>query len=302
MSAPEDESLHAFFPDPFPARWASDWGEDRFGLWMGLTFQGVRQAFRWILPGTFRMGSPESEPERLDWEVQHEVTLTQGFWLADTACTQALWQAVMGENPSRFRDDPRNPVEQVSWEDAQRFIAALNERVPGLEARLPSEAEWEYACRAGTTTPFSFGENITPEQVNYNGDYPYAGGKKGLNRERTVPVGSLPANAWGLYEMHGNVWEWCEDWYGEYPGGPQVDPRGPATGAGRVLRGGSWHGLGRYCRSANRFRYGPANRDSYLGFRLARGSSASQGQGQAGEERQAGQPRGTRGGQAGRGA
>jgi formylglycine-generating enzyme required for sulfatase activity len=288
-----------------PGRWTGDQplGVDAYGLYGDLTIEGVTQRFRWILPGTFRMGSPESEPERYANELQHEVTLTQGFWLADTACTQALWQAVMSGNPSTFKDDPRNPVETVSWEDAQRFIAALNARVPGLQARLPTEAEWEYACRAGTTTPFSFGENITPEQVNYHGGYPYAGGKEGLNRQRTVPVASLPANPWGVYEMHGNVWEWCQDWYGEYPSGPQVDPRGPAEeGAERVLRGGSWISFGRYCRSAYRFWFVPAGRYSYLGFRLARGQGASQGQGQASEERPAGQPRGTRGGQAGRGA
>jgi hypothetical protein len=171
----------------------------------------------------------------------------------------------------------------------------------GLAVRLPSEAEWEYACRAGTETPFSFGENITPEQVNYDGGYPYAGGKKGLNRGHTVPVGSLPPNPWGLHEMHGNVWEWCEDWYEEYPRAPQVDPRGPAVGAGRVLRGGSWSLHGRYCRSAYRFRYGPALRLGSIGFRLALGQAASPGEVRAGKEWPAEQPRGTRGGDADRG-
>jgi hypothetical protein len=169
------------------------------------------------------------------------VRLSRGFWLADTVCTQALWQAVTGANPSHFKDDARNPVESVSWDDVQAFLSELNRRVPGLQARLPSEAEWEYACRAGTTTPFSFGDNITPEQVNYDGNQPYAGGEKGLYRQKTVPAGSLPANPWGLYEMHGNVWEWCADWYGDYPNTPQVDPTGPQTGGSRVLRGGSWN-------------------------------------------------------------
>ncbi len=176
-----------------------------------------------------------------------------------------------------FKDNPHNPVEQVSWDDTQHFIAELNQRIAGLQARLPTEAEWEYACRAGTTTPFSFGENITPEQVNYDGEYPYAGGEKGLNRERTVPVGSLPPNPWGLYEMHGNVWEWCEDWYGEYPNEPQIDPHGPEEGVYRVLRGGSWIGYGRYARSAHRHRYGPDYRYDYIGFRLALGQAASKG-------------------------
>lgn len=217
------------------------------------------------------MGSPEDEPERDDDEVPHEVTLSEGYWLADTACTQVLWQAVTGRNPNGYKDHPGQPVEQVSWDDVQDFLGELNRRLPGLEARLPSEAEWEYACRAGTTTPFSFGENVTPEQVNYDGNYPYASGAKGVNRQKTVPVGSLPANPWGLYEMHGNVWEWCADWYGGYPTAPQVDPRGAASGGARVLRGGSWYVRGRLVRSACRLRYEPGGHDDYIGFRLALG-------------------------------
>ena len=261
-----------FFPDPFPQPWASDWGEDdEYGLWMALTLADVRQVFRWIAPGRFLMGSPADEPQRYDDEAQHEVTLSRGYWLADTACTQALWQAVMGENPSGFKDDARNPVESVSWEDVQGFIGELERRLPGLSARLPSEAEWEYACRAGTTGPFSFGEALTPERVNYNGNYPYAGGKKGQYRAKTVPVASLPANAWGLYEMHGNVYEWCADWYGAYPGEPQVDPQGPPSGDSRVVRGGSWGSDGGGVRSARRFANGPGRRDQNVGFRLALG-------------------------------
>ncbi|MEW6220414.1 MAG: formylglycine-generating enzyme family protein [Thermodesulfobacteriota bacterium] len=245
MSAKPDDTgaqirLHSTLPDSFPAPWASDWGEDRYGrLWMAFTFQGVRQVLRWIRPGSFQMGSPPNEPERFKNEEQHEVILTRGFWLADTACSQRLWQAVMGENPSRFKGEAR-PVERVGWEDCQAFLARINEQVPGLELRLPSEAEWEYACRAGTTTPFSFGTTITPDQVNYDGNHPYAGDRKGLYRQETVDVKSLPANPWGLYEMHGNVWEWCADWYGEYSAATVVDPVGPFTGTGRVLRGGSW--------------------------------------------------------------
>ena len=271
MPALADDPAAAFFPEPFPLPWASDWGEDEFGLWMGLTLGDVRQVFRWIAPGRILMGSPPDEPERLDSEVQHEVTLSRGYWLADKACTQALWQEVTGANPSNFKNDARNPVENVSWDDVQEFMAQLNRLVPGLHARLPSEAEWEYACRAGTTTPFSFGTNISPEQVNYNGEYPYAGGKKGLYRQRTVPVGSLPANPWSLYEMHGNVWEWCADWYGPYPTGEQVDPQGPQTGVDRVLRGGSWFHNGRDVRSAYRPGFEPGYRIGLIGFRLALG-------------------------------
>jgi formylglycine-generating enzyme required for sulfatase activity len=266
--------------------WASSIGRDQYGLFADLTVRNVTQRFRWIAPGIFLMGSPEDEPERSDWETQHQVILTQGYWLADSACTQALWRAVMGNNPSYFRDDEQNPVEQVSWNDVQGFVARLNRLVPGLEVRLPTEAQWEYACRAGKTTPFSFGENITPEQVNYNGEYPYAGGKKGLNRGKTVPVKSLPSNPWGLYEMHGNVWEWCADWFGDYPAGSVVDPDGPPSGTYRVLRGSSWIRRGRFARSAYRHWYEPDNRDYSIGFRLSLGQVASTRQGkQTGSER-----------------
>ena len=284
-------------PDVFPPPWASEWEEDaEWGLAATLNLNGVKQIFRWIQPGTFMMGSPKGEVDRLDSEARHEVTLTRGYWLADTACTQALWQAVMGDNPSHFNDDLTNPVEQVSWDDVQTFLDRLNELVPGLAADLPSEAQWENACRAGTTTPFSFGKKITPEQVNYDGNHPYADGKKGPYRARTVSVKSLPPNPWGLYEMHGNVLEWCADWHGDYPEGPQIDPSGPPEGVLRVLRGGSWYNFGRHCRAAFRFRALPGNRINYLGFRLAPGQrpspagqeAARRADGQAQAERPAG--------------
>jgi formylglycine-generating enzyme required for sulfatase activity len=262
--------------------WAVRHGVDPYGRWAQFEVQGVAQRMRWIPPGEFTMGSPEDEPERLDNEAQHPVILTRGLWLADTACTQALWRAVLGEGPSLFEGDER-PVEQVSWEGvAERFLPALNDRVPGLDAALPTEAQWEYACRAGTTTPFWFGDNISPEQVNYNGSNPYAGGAKGEYRERTVEVKALPANGWGLYQMHGNVWEWCADWLGEYPREAVVDPEGPETGRRRVLRGGSWFGVGGYCRSAGRDGDVPGYRYGSIGFRLSRGLSPRQ-VGSAGE-------------------
>jgi formylglycine-generating enzyme required for sulfatase activity len=265
--------IHTIFPDEFPEPWASDWGEDDHGIFMGFTYKGVRQDFRWIEPGTFMMGSPKNEPGRESLgadESQHEVTLTQGFWLADTTVTQALWEAVMGNNPSRFKGANR-PVETVSWEEAQAFIRRMNEMKPELRLCLPTEAQWEYACRAGTTTTFSFGEQISPEIVNYDGNYPYHHGSKGEYREQTVEVASLPPNDWGLYEMHGNVWEWCRDRYGDYPAQPVVDPTGVESGADRVLRGGSWINYGRGCRSAYRNHDVPAFRSGHCGFRLARG-------------------------------
>jgi formylglycine-generating enzyme required for sulfatase activity len=267
------------FPRPFPPSFASAWGDDQYGLWADLEVlandsANVVQKLRWIEPGTFLMGSPEDEAERFDGEgLQHEVTIPRGFWLFDTACTQALWQAVMGDNPSTFKG-PDRPVESVSWDDVQTFLAKINGMIPGLNLVLPSEAQWEYACRAGTQTPFSFGETITSEQVNYDGNYPYAGGEKGLYRRETVPVGGLPANSWGLYEMHGNVWEWCTDhWHDNYDsalsdGSARVDPWAGARRF-RVLRGGSWNERAQFVRAASRIGTHPDNRSDFFGFRCA---------------------------------
>jgi sulfatase modifying factor 1 len=169
----------------------------------------------------------------------------------------------MGSNPSRFTASDALPVETVSWNDCQEFV-----RKAGGGLRLPSEAEWEYACRAGSTSPFSFGATITPQQANYDGNLPYGGASKGLYREQTVAAGSLPANAWGLHEMHGNVWEWCEDGYAAYPADGTA---APAPGAGaRVLRGGSWGSYAGYCRAAFRTGIVPVYRSGDVGLRLAR--------------------------------
>mgnify|MGYP001226544808 CR=1 FL=1 len=283
--------------------WAEEIGRDEYGLYVDFCIGDVVQRLRWIVPGEFMMGSPASEAERLDWEIQHQVILTQGYWLADTTCTQALWRAVLGDNPSRFKGEDR-PVENVSWDDAQRFIARLNEQVPGGDFRLPTEAEWEYACRAGTKTAFWFGDQITPEQINYDGNIPYAGGPKGQSRKQTVAVKALPCNGWGLYQMHGNVWEWCQDWFGDYPAETLVDPTGPAEGEGRVLRGGSWILNGRSVRSAFRALDDPGNRYGNYGFRLARGQPAWFGEPEAragNKASRAGQTPGTGSGQARRG-
>ena len=269
--------IPAIFPEP----WACDWGQDPYGLWMAFNYKGIRQGLRWIMPGEFIMGSPKSEPERYDDEGQHKVILTQGFWLAETACTQALWRAVMRDNPSGFKGED-HPVDNVSWDDVQSFIEKINGDIPELGLHLPTEAQWEYACRAGTTTPFHFGKTLTTDQANYDGNYPYNNGPEGEFREKTVPVKTFPCNAWGLYEMHGNVWEWCQDWYGDYPKGSVINPKGPSSGSYRVLRGGSWINFGRYVRSADRFRYGPSGRDHGDGLRLARGQRGPEGQGSGG--------------------
>jgi formylglycine-generating enzyme required for sulfatase activity len=261
--------------------WALSIGTDGWGLWAEFAVMGQRssvaQRLRWIASGEFLMGSPKSEKSPYFNEHQHRVVLTQGYWLADTACTQELWEAVMGENPSHFKDDPQNPVERVSWNDiTQKFLPRLNELVPGLNLTLPTEAQWEHACRAGTTTPFSFGDRITPEQVNYDGNYPYAGGKRGEYRNKTVPVKALPANPWGIYQMHGNVWELCMNEFAAYPEGTSIDPGVHQDKKEKdryrvVIRGGSWINRSVDCRSANRHPDGPDDRGHTTGFRLARG-------------------------------
>jgi formylglycine-generating enzyme required for sulfatase activity len=231
---------------------------------------GVEMKFAWCPPGTFLMGSPSSEEQREGHEgadeTQHRVTLTRGYWLGIHQVTQAQWQAVMGSSPSQFRGDTF-PVERVSWEDCQEFIKRLGQKT-GKRFRLPTEAEWEYACRAGTTTPFHFGETISTDQANYDGNYTYSKGKKGLYRQKTTPVGSFPANPWGLYDMHGNVWEWCQDWYGLYQKEDIKDPQGINNGAARVLRGGSWYDVPRGCRSACRNRGVPGRRYGSFGCRV----------------------------------
>ncbi len=223
--------------------------------------------FVWIPPGKFLMGSRQDEPEREENEAQHEVTLTKGFWMQTTAVTQRHWESVMGNNPSHFRG-PELPVERVSWNDCQEFCQKVTDQT-GRKTGLPTEAQWEYICRAGTTSPFWFGKNITTDQVNYDGEEPYDGGEQGEYRDQTVPVKSFPPNGWGLYGMHGNVLEWCQDWYGEYGSEPRIDPEGPAEGRHRVIRGGSWGRHAGLCRSAYRLHYDPVLSGSLLGFRCA---------------------------------
>jgi len=233
-----------------------------------------------IPPGTFRMGSPPDEVDRSGWEgPQTAVTLTKGCWMGKYEVTQGEYLAVMGSNPSYFQPpdataDTNRPVEQVSWEDATDYCSQLTqrERLAGRIGtnsvyRLPTEAEWEYACRGWTSTRFSYGDDIGYTNLtNYAWYEANSGGT-------THPVGQKLPNPWGLHDMHGNVWEWCQDWFGDYPGGIAVDPRGPDTGSGRVLRGGCW---GRWriwdgtwiCRSAYRNYYYPDYRSILIGFRV----------------------------------
>ena len=229
----------------------------------------IGMKFVWIPPGSFVMGSPKEEKERGGDETQHKVTLTKGFYMGVYAMTQEQWKEVMGNNPSNFKGEKKLPVESVSWNDCQEFIKKLRENDKDKKAyRLPTEAEWEYACRAGTTTPFHFGETISTDQANYNGNGTYGNGKKGVYREKTTPVGTFAANTWGLHDMHGNVWQWCQDWYGEYPQNDLIDPQGPKSGQSRVLRCGSWGNAPDFCRSALRFRFSPGDRSIGCGFRV----------------------------------
>jgi len=247
---------------------------DTYGVYVDIHIQNILHRLRWIEPTSFQMGSPENEEGRYDDEIQHEVILTHGYWLAETTCTQALWQTVMNRNPSDFKGENK-PVENVSWDDVQQFIHKVNQHNPELQLRLPTEAEWENACRAGTTGAFNFEEKLTLDKVNYRGtwdDYDKYG--EGA-LQQTSEVKSYPANVWGLYEMHGNVLEWCEDWYGTYPAEQVVDPQGAASGTSRVFRGGSWFCLGRHCRSAYRLHGSPDVRNRSIGFRLARGQQSS---------------------------
>ncbi|MCL2005267.1 MAG: formylglycine-generating enzyme family protein [Planctomycetaceae bacterium] len=240
--------------------------ERKAGDRMELKINDVEYAFRWCPQGTFMRGDEPGEVSR-------------GFWMLETEVTQTMWESVMGNNPSYFKG-VNLPVEQVSWNDCQEFIAKLNAELKsggrqspggtaspdstgrltpaalgeGFKFSLPTETQWEYACRAGTTTAYHFGDTLTQQQANFDG-------------EQTRDVGSFPANAWGLRDMHGNVREWCLDWWGDYPS-EVTDPTGPDWDSDRVIRGGSWYGLAVHCRSAYRGGHAPAVRAYFVGLRL----------------------------------
>ncbi len=263
-----------------------------------------------IPAGEFMMGTPETESDRYSKEIQHRIRITKPFYLGKHEVTQAEYERVMGTNPCLLSstgsgkdkvsglDTRRFPVEQVSWCDAVEFCNKLSESerlaphytlrniertegsitkadvaiAGGPGYRLPTEAEWEYACRAGTSTPFHFGASSNGSEANVHGNYPYGTTTKGPYLERTTTVGSYRANAFGLHDMHGNVYEWCQDWYAKdyYAGSPTDDPRGPSTGEYRVFRGGSWDGGAWGSRAGYRSWFTPGDRIYYIGFRLAR--------------------------------
>ncbi|MEL6186655.1 MAG: formylglycine-generating enzyme family protein [Myxococcota bacterium] len=276
-----------------PPAWACRWGEDRCGRYAGFELEGVEHILRWIPPGTFVMGSPEDEAGRISWEgPQHRVELTEGFWLGETPVTQALWKAVMGAeaNPSQFVDDER-PVEQVSHEDVEAFLERSESAHPGLGLRLPTEAQWEYACRAGTAGAVHVdgtwaidedGRAPLLEAIAWYGatsreDFDLEGHDQGTRK-----VATRRRNPWGLHDMLGNVWEWCRDGATQlgsdeqlgrvYTEGASQDPfLSPQERPRRVVRGGSWNDSARNVRAACRLAYARGSRLDYLGFRVSRG-------------------------------
>jgi formylglycine-generating enzyme required for sulfatase activity len=235
--------------------WAREWDYDQLGAWATFEVGGATQKMRWVPPGKFLMGSPENEVGRRENEgPQHDVEIKRGFWIFQTPCTQTLWQAVMGENQSYFKG-PTRPVENVSWNDVQSFLAEISKLVPGLRLELPTEQRWEYACRAGTMGA-RYAEALSEIASFWEN-----------SSQGTDPVGGKRPNAWGLHDMLGNVWEWCADEYRSY-GTDAAEPS-----ADRVLRGGSWSNYARNVRAATRSRYGSGRRSYYIGFRCAEFSS-----------------------------
>jgi formylglycine-generating enzyme required for sulfatase activity len=282
-------------------RWTDPTDEDAEREILFLTGRGIRapmprllnslsMEFTLLPPGEFWMGSPPGEPGRHpDEHPQHRVRLTQPFYLGTLPVTQDQWMKVMRFNPSAHReggtsanrveglDTSSFPVERVSWFDAESFCQALNElpeeRDAGRVYRLPTEAEWEYACRAGTTTLFHFGNDLTSDRANLDGSNPEGLALRSLYLGRTCPVGQYPSNAFGLRDMHGQVWEWCSDWFSDdyYQHSPNQDPTGPTESTRRALRGGGWYYGARIARSAYRYRYEPEARHHDFGLRVVIG-------------------------------
>ena len=248
---------------------AGDYDARLLALPGGLSLRLLR-----VKAGEFEMGSAEREVGRDHDELQYRVKL-RDYWLGQTEVTQAQWVAVMANNPSeRLRSD--NPVENVDWNDAMDFCRKLTVReeqagrLPmGYKYSLPTEAQWEFACRAGGEGAFNSGNDQDASQANFNGNFPCGKNLSGANWARALPVGRCQPNTWGFFDMHGNVFEWCRDWYGSYSDAPVRNPQGPKQGSLRVYRGGSWIGLAWHCRSANRFRWSAENSLNDLGFRLA---------------------------------
>ena len=265
-------------PDRHGANWRpkviADDGQGSGGGGEVRTFSlpnGATMEFVWMEPGTFTMGSPSSESGRgSDEGPQHEVAIREGFWLGRYEITQEQWEAVMGTAPwsgqSYVQANASNPAVYISWDDVDDLIGLLNTDADATVYRLPMEAEWEYACRAGTSTRWSFGD-----EKSQLGEYAwYDDNAWNAGLQYAQPVGTKLPNPWGLFDMHGNVWEWCQDSYGSYPSAAEVDPQGPSAGSSRVIRGGNFYFVAPYTRSAYRYSYAPGRRSNAVGARLLR--------------------------------
>ena len=253
--------LYSFFPFP-------TFGSEK------IFRNSLEMEFILIPAGSFLMGSPSDEPHRADSEEQHRVTISRPYYIQTTEVTLKQWWAIMGKKIFGRRKGPDHlPVVKVSWYDCKKFIKKINRLNEG-KYRLVTEAEWEYACRAGSTTAYSWGNTIDCHNAMYGNNSKKSKEcldfvkSRGLAIDRPAPVKSYPPNAWGLYDMHGNVWEWCQDWWGDYPTTAITDPGGPDSGTGKVRRGGSWFKHGYSCRSANRTLAHPSNKFQTTGFRL----------------------------------
>lgn len=241
----------------------------------------------WVSAGSYTMGSPTNEVQRNTNELQHLVTLTKGFYIGKYLVTQGSYRSLMNTNPSYFNTnnsftlDLTRPVEQVTWFDASNYCFQLTQQernggriFTNWAYRLPTESEWEYACRAGTTNAFCYGNDLHSGMANFDGEYEYISGTgtvfnaSGIVLNRTSSVGSYQPNNWGLFDTVGNVWEWCQDWFTNYPAGPVTDPLGPLSGTARVFRGGALNATGRSCRSAFRNSYNPSSGFNTVGFRV----------------------------------
>jgi formylglycine-generating enzyme required for sulfatase activity len=250
----------------------SAWGQSPFTVHRE---PGSGLSFVFLPPGRFLMGSPTGEPERGRDEGQHLVVLSRGIWMGQLEVTRAQWERVMGGmerhpgKPNPFAGgDSQLPVVAVSYRDIQGYFDRLQTLAPGQRFRLPTEAEWEYACRAGTSTAFHGGPALDASRANIDARFPYGKGSPGPVLDRPTPVGSYPPNAWGLYDFHGNVWEWTSDWYGPYSSSSVLDPRGPVRGTRKVIRGGSWAFSASSARSAARYQHAPGDWGYSLGFRV----------------------------------
>ena len=278
----EPQMLPAAAPD-----WADEFGEDEYGVYCRFRISDVWFVMRWIPPGEFTMGSPKNENGRVSDEgPQHRVVISQGFWLGETPVTQQQWRAVvqaakaseLPARPSHFKDKPQHPVESVNWHQSVQFCQQVQAVLQSAQQfRLPTEAEWEYACRAGTSGAFHDGSACT-DPFGRDPALERLGWFDGNSNRSSQPVRQKKPNGWGLFDMHGNVWEWCRDAPRQYSSEPQVDPVGSETsGASRVLRGGCWDDLAGDCRAAFRNTNDPGDVWGYAGLRLSAGPGALSG-------------------------